>query len=606
MKSLLYKLIGLSALPFVLVGCEREINTANLASFPENPDVFIDEFTSDLQYAAWGKVTSFDVDRKEVYSGTASMRIDVPDPDDPMGNYAGGNFYSTMGRNLSQYNALTFYAKSTVATEIEVGLGDGGQYRLSLAGLKLNSSWKKYIIPIPNSARLTAETSLFYYAAGAVDGNGYTIWFDEVRFEKLNTLAHAKIENMELAGFPGDMPIDNLTYTVNLPDASNQQVTASSSYFTFESSNPEIASVTDNVISVHGNGEATITVREAEGTIKVNGVGLAPTPDISSEKVMALFSDTYENVTTANWNPRWEYSTTEYAELNANGNKIAHYTNLNFVGIVFDIPVNCSNMNFLHLDIMTLNEIQSDSEFKIEVHNMPAGGASNSISYSLTPSTYENLQKGKWVSVDIPLNSLNQKENIAQLVLSSVNMSDVYIDNIFFYQDETVVPVEPAIAAPTPELAANKVISIYSDVYESVAVTTWSADWDMADVSDVQVAGNSTKKYTLNGFSGIELAAPYVDAGSMSYFHLDLWVPEQIIGNLSIKLVDFGADGVYGGDDDVEHELILPEIIPGEWNSIDIPFSDFINLTTRNHLAQILFIGNVSDLYLDNLYMYSN
>lgn len=125
MKSLLYKLICLSILSLTVAGCEREINTENLASFPENPDVFIDEFTSDLQYAAWGKVTSFDVDQKEVYSGTASMRIDVPDPNDPMGDYAGGNFYSTTGRNLSQYNALTFYAKSTVATEIEVGLGDG-------------------------------------------------------------------------------------------------------------------------------------------------------------------------------------------------------------------------------------------------------------------------------------------------------------------------------------------------------------------------------------------------------------------------------------------------------------------------------------------------
>jgi len=606
MKSLLYKLICLSILSLTVAGCEREINTENLASFPENPDVFIDEFTSDLQYAAWGKVTSFDVDQKEVYSGTASMRIDVPDPNDPMGDYAGGNFYSTTGRNLSQYNALTFYAKSTVATEIEVGLGDGGQYRLSLTGLNLNTSWNKYIIPIPNSAKLIAETSLFYYAAGAVDGKGYTIWFDEVRFENLGTLAHAKIEDMEVAGFPGNISIGNLTYTVNLPNATNQQVTASASYFTFESSNPEIASVADNVITVHGNGEATITLKEAEGTIKVNGVNLAPTPEIASEKVISLFSDIYDNATTANWNPRWEYSTTEYAEINANGNKIAHYTNLNFVGIVFDSSINCSQMNTLHLDVMTLNEILPDSEFKIEVHNMPAGEASSSISYSLTPSTHEDLQKGVWTSVDIPLTSLNKKEDIAQLVLSSVNMPDVYIDNIFFYQDESTVANEPTTPAPTPTHATDKVVSIYSDAYENVPVATWSADWDMADVSDTQVAGNPVKKYTLNGFSGIELASPFADAGNMSHFHLDVWVPEQITGNLNIKLVDFGPDGVYGGGDDVEHELTLPEITPGEWNSIDIPLSDFTNLVTRNHVAQVLLIGNVPTLYLDNLYMYSD
>ena len=92
----------------------------------------------------------------------------------------------------------------------------------------------------------------------------------------------------------------------------------------------------------------------------------------------------------------------------------------------------------------------------------------------------------------------------------------------------------------------------------------------------------------------------------MSHFHLDVWVPEQITGNLNIKLVDFGPDGVYGGGDDVEHELTLPEITPGEWNSIDIPLSDFTNLVTRNHVAQVLLIGNVPTLYLDNLYMYSD
>lgn len=603
MKSLLYKLICLSILSLTVAGCEREINTENLASFPENPDVFIDEFTSDLQYAAWGKVTSFDVDQKEVYSGTASMRIDVPDPNDPMGDYAGGNFYSTTGRNLSQYNALTFYAKSTVATEIEVGLGDGGQYRLSLTGLKLNTSWNKYIIPIPNSTKLIAETSLFYYAAGAVDGKGYTIWFDEVRFENLGTLAHAKIEDMEVAGFPGNISIGNLTYTVNLPNATNQQVTASASYFTFESSNPEIASVADNVITVHGNGEATITLKEAEGTIKVNGADLAPTPEVAPEKVISLFSDIYDNATTANWNPRWEYSTTEYAEINANGNKIAHYTNLNFVGIVFDSSINCNGMNYLHVDLLTLKDILPDSKFTVEVHNMPAGAAPNTMAYDVTT---ERLKKGEWISLDIPIQPLTDKSAIAQLVLSSVNLPDVYIDNVYFYVGEAAVVNEPTVEAPLPSHPAEDVVSIFSDSYENVSVATWSADWDNADVFETPINGNNVKKYAINAFAGIELAAPYVDVSSKSHIHLDVWVPEQITGNLNIKLVDFGADGVYGGGNDVEHELTLPTVSPGQWNAIDIPLTNFTNLTTKNHLAQILFIGNVPALYLDNIYFYDN
>lgn len=92
----------------------------------------------------------------------------------------------------------------------------------------------------------------------------------------------------------------------------------------------------------------------------------------------------------------------------------------------------------------------------------------------------------------------------------------------------------------------------------------------------------------------------------MSHIHLDVWVPEQITGNLNIKLVDFGADGIYGGGDDVEHELTLPAITPGEWKSIDIPLAEFTGLTTKNHVAQIILSGYVPTLYLDNLYMYSD
>lgn len=603
MKNFTNRLICMSAMALVIAGCERDIDTDTLASYPDVAEVFIDDFTSDLQYAAWGKVTCFDVDKEVAYSGTASMRIDVPEPNDPMGSYAGGNFYSTTGRDLTGYNALTFYAKSTVATEIEVGLGDGGQYRISMGGVKINSNWNKYIVPIPNSAKLTAETSLFYYAAGAVNGRGYTVWFDEVRFEKLGTLAHAKIEDMELAGFPGEIPIGNIKYTVNLPNAVNQQVTCSASYFTFESSDPEIASVQNNTIMVHGKGEATITLKEAEGQLKINGVDLAPVPEVAPEEVISLFSDSYAYATTANWNPRWEYSTTEYAEINANGNKIAHYTNLNFVGIVFDSSLNCNGMNYLHVDLLTLKDIQSDSQLTVEVHNMPAGAVPNTIAYNVTS---ERLKKGEWMSLDIPIQSLTDKSAIAQLVLSSVNLPDVYIDNVYFYVGEAAVVNEPTVEAPLPSHPAENVVSIFSDSYENVPVATWSADWDNADVFDTQINGNNVKKYAINAFAGIELVAPYADVSSKSYMHLDVWVPEEIVGNLNLKLVDFGNDGVYGGNNDVEHELTLPAVSPGQWNAIDIPLADFTNLVTKNHLAQILFIGNVPALYLDNIYFYED
>ena len=98
-----------------------------------------------------------------------------------------------------------------------------------------------------------------------------------------------------------------------------------------------------------------------------------------------------------------------------------------------------------------------------------------------------------------------------------------------------------------------------------------------------------------------------------------------------LKLVDYGADGVYsGGDtggpagflegvgnslkgimtveaiDDVEHEVILraPTLITGDWVKVDLPLSDFGGLTTREHLAQILISGDLTEVYVDNVYLY--
>lgn len=104
-----------------LSGCTREIDTDVLATYPNLSEVFIDGFSSDLQYQAWGKVTNFDTDTDTKYSGTTSIRVEVPVPSDPMGNYAGGVFYSSTGRNLSEYDALTFYAKSSVPAKWKSG-----------------------------------------------------------------------------------------------------------------------------------------------------------------------------------------------------------------------------------------------------------------------------------------------------------------------------------------------------------------------------------------------------------------------------------------------------------------------------------------------------
>lgn len=164
----------------------------------------------------------------------------------------------------------------------------------------------------------------------------------------------------------------------------------------------------------------------------------------------------------------------------------------------------------------------------------------------------------------------------------------------------------PPVAAPTPIHPAADVISLYSNSYSNVPVDTWSASWDLADVSDVRIAGNDTKVYTNLVYAGIEFTAPTVDATTMTHFHIDVWV--QSGSTFKVKLVDFGANGIYGGGDDKEHELTFtaattPSVTPGTWSSLDIPLVGFTNLTTRGHLAQLILSG-ASTVFVDNIYFH--
>ena len=114
-KKFFYTISALIAVFILAISCEKKVDDLELATYPTNPEIFIDGFSTGLYYAAFGtsKVTAFSVDKEVKYSGTSSMRFDVPDDGDPLGSYAGGVFGTNPGRDLTGYNVLTFWAKAS-------------------------------------------------------------------------------------------------------------------------------------------------------------------------------------------------------------------------------------------------------------------------------------------------------------------------------------------------------------------------------------------------------------------------------------------------------------------------------------------------------------
>ncbi|RZN79247.1 MAG: carbohydrate-binding protein, partial [Winogradskyella sp.] len=406
-----YKVFTILAFTFVMLGCERGLSDdVEFASFPATGDIFTDapvgltdEFFVSFDPAAGANPQGFGTDENEAFEGNSSIRIDVPAPNDPNGGFIGGIFLDRgTGRDLSGFDALTFYAKaSTTATVGLFGFGtdfEENKYSVGKSDTQLSTDWRKYTIPIPDPSKLIQEKGVFIFSAGtnSTNGFGFTFWIDELRFENLGTIAQPRPrifdgqDIVQQAFTDTTIEITGLTQTFNVEDGSNITVGASPSYFDFESSNIDVAIVNElGEISIIGEGSATITAQLngvlAEGSLEITTSGpfqFAPVPTQDASSVVSLFSDAYTDIPVSRYNSFFEpFQTTLGGVLPVANQSIISYTNLNFVGIVFnDVifpaeavpPVNATNLTTLHIDINVQEALQSGDRLLLELTNYGA------------------------------------------------------------------------------------------------------------------------------------------------------------------------------------------------------------------------------------------
>ena len=329
----------------------------------------------------------------------------------------------------------------------------------------------------------------------------------------------------------------------------------------------------------------------------------APDPTEDPADVISMFSNVYTDVAVDTWKTSWSVATLE--DIQIQGNDTKKYTGLSFVGVETVGPnlIDASTMTHFHIDVWTPNM----TTLKIKLVDFGANAVFDGGDDTEHELIFENPAQGEWISYDIPLTDftgLINTDHMAQFIFSSIPAGGgvLYVDNVYFYEGGTIS--EPMTAAPDPTEDPANVISMFSNVYTDVAVDTWKTNWSVATLEDIQIQGNDTKKYTGLSFVGVETVGPnLIDASTMTHFHIDVWTPNMT--TLKIKLVDFGANAVFDGGDDTEHELIFENPAQGEWISYDIPLTDFTGLINTDHMAQFIFSsipagGGV--LYVDNVY----
>ena len=469
MNSLTKKPIFFSLLATLLIfefGCERKLSDdAVLPTFPTTGEIFTDNFIglgSNFYFPfADAKPDVFSVDTKVGYNSDASIRIDVPNNTDPTGTYAGAIFrIDGTGRNLSGYDALTFYVKSSTGTILgDVGYGIdylGDKYQVTLQNTNVGTNWTKVIIPIPDPSKLVNERGVFWFAAGtqATNGLGYTLWFDEIKFEKLGTVGKPNssilngLTNTVKSFIGSTLNVIGLTHVYNLVNGQDVRVISSAAYYNFISSNPTVATVSERGLVT------ALAIGTAEITANINGVPAngklildckgdlvgAPVPNRPAVNVKSIFSDAYTDATVSNFTPGFGGSTTITEILTTSTGKVAQYSNNNYTGIMFtENPIDASTLGFLHIDAYVENaastigiqirDIGANKTIETDVNTGNPMGDDKDLRTNLS-----GFQTGVWKSFDIPLNGgiLNQKGNIGAIIVTGG--PNFILDNIYFYK----------------------------------------------------------------------------------------------------------------------------------------------------------------------------
>ena len=208
--------------------------------------------------------------------------------------------------------------------------------------------------------------------------------------------------------------------------------------FTYTSSNPSVATISGNTVTVVGAGTSTITATQAANGIYGSASATAqlvvtvpplstaaPTPPARNEwDVISLYSNAY----TTSSAPVWVNASSTTDEM-LQGNDTKKMSNF-LVELIAFAPTNLSAMTTLHLDIY--------SEDCSGLNIWLANNGDRNAQVLLTPN--------QWNSINIPLSTyvalgLNMT-GVNLLKFESLNGpgKTVYVDNIYFFRPATSLP----------------------------------------------------------------------------------------------------------------------------------------------------------------------
>ena len=172
--------------------------------------------------------------------------------------------------------------------------------------------------------------------------------------------------------------------------------------------------------------------------------------------------------------------------------------------------------------------------------------------------------------------------------------------------------IQALASAATPGRGESGVSSVYSDTYTSASTPAWSVSAGAID-DTVIVAGSGDTAKKITGADSVTITLPGTfDASEMSTLHVSVWRSKPA-ADLTVSVVDYGADTATGGGDDTQHVVTYNaandnKIGGGQWVDLEINLTDLTDLSSTANIGEIVISSQTDGaasgetLYLDNIY----
>jgi len=337
--------------------------------------------------------------------------------------------------NISTMTKLHVDIYSETLPSITIGITGVGEFKKS--GIALTTGkWNSIDIALSD---LTGADLANVNQLGFWDVNG-SFYLDNLYFYNESTAVDTQAPTAFTAT-AGTVKSDEVQLLLNATDDSGL-ISYSISYGSGPTVVPVIGTsgVQKSVIISGLAGSTTynfsVTAKDATGNtaanspIVVNATTLAslpgaPVPTFLAAKVMSLFSDTYTNVTDANFDPGWGGG--PISNVTLTGNAAKKYEGFTYKGVQLASAVNASSMTKLHIDIYPITE----TTINVSPINTSKAGALKEGSASVG-----TLVANQWNSVNILLSSIGvDMSGMDQFILKGGTGGTFYLDNLYLYND---------------------------------------------------------------------------------------------------------------------------------------------------------------------------